>query len=108
MSDNVPRITVSDVLDNELRQIQSGRIERLETIENTRDPANSLIGLAFSGGGIRSAAIPSRRKRERQRAAVRGTIESRRAIFRSCVPLAASKTILAQSTTRAGILRPRA
>lgn len=54
---NVPRITVSHVLDNELKQIRSSRLERLEAKENTRDPANSLIGLAFSGGGIRSATF---------------------------------------------------
>jgi kumamolisin len=57
VNDNVPRITVSHVLDNELQQIRSSRLERLEANENTRDPANSLIGLAFSGGGIRSATF---------------------------------------------------
>ena len=57
MSHHVPRITVSHVLDNELEQIRSSRLERLEAKENTRDPANSLIGLAFSGGGIRSATF---------------------------------------------------
>jgi kumamolisin len=54
---DVPRITVSHVLDSELQQIRSSRLERLEAKENTRDPANSLIGLAFSGGGIRSATF---------------------------------------------------
>ena len=57
MNENAARITVSDVLHNELQQIRSSRVERLEAKENTRDPANSLIGLAFSGGGIRSATF---------------------------------------------------
>jgi hypothetical protein len=53
------------------------------------------------GASCSSPAIPSYRKRERQRAAVRGTIESRWAIFRSCLPSPASSTIRARSTTRA-------
>ena len=57
VNENAARITVSDVLHNELQQIRSSRVERLEAKENTRDPANSLIGLAFSGGGIRSATF---------------------------------------------------
>ena len=36
---------------------------------------------------------------------MRGMIESRRAIFRSCLPAAASNTIRARITTRAGVLR---
>jgi kumamolisin len=54
---SIPRVTVGHVLHNELQQIRSSRLERLEAKENTRDPANSLIGLAFSGGGIRSATF---------------------------------------------------
>ena len=57
LSLNVPRITVGHVLHSELQQIRSSRLERLEAKENTRDPADSLIGLAFSGGGIRSATF---------------------------------------------------
>jgi kumamolisin len=57
VNDNDPRITVGYVLHHELEQIRSSRLERLEANENARDPANSLIGLAFSGGGIRSATF---------------------------------------------------
>ena len=54
---SIPRVTVGHVLHNELQQIRSSRLERLEAKENTQDPANGLIGLAFSGGGIRSATF---------------------------------------------------
>ena len=57
VSENTARITASNVLHCELQQIRSSRLERLEAKENIRDPANSLIGLAFSGGGIRSATF---------------------------------------------------
>lgn len=50
-------IPVHKILDEELRQVQSSRRERLEAGENTRDAASNLIGLAFSGGGIRSATF---------------------------------------------------
>src|SRR5271157_3932952 len=49
--------TVKEVLDQELQQVETSRKLRLG--HDTRRPAapNSLIGLAFSGGGIRSATF---------------------------------------------------
>jgi hypothetical protein len=53
----MPNISVEEVLDQELRQIQVSRNLRLG--ENPERPAaeNTLVGLAFSGGGIRSATF---------------------------------------------------
>jgi len=50
-------ITVSHILDHELRQVQNSRVERLAAGENSHKPVDNLIGLAFSGGGIRSATF---------------------------------------------------
>jgi len=51
------KISLSQVLEEELRQVRSSRAKRLEPAENRNDPRGSLIGLAFSGGGIRSATF---------------------------------------------------
>ncbi len=50
-------IFLSQVLEEELRQVRSSRAKRLEPAENRNDTRGSLIGLAFSGGGIRSATF---------------------------------------------------
>src|SRR5438445_85873 len=50
-------ISLSQVLEEELRQVRSSRANRLEPAENRNDARGSLIGLAFSGGGIRSATF---------------------------------------------------
>ncbi len=51
------QISLSQVLEEELRQVRSSRANRLEPAENRNDARGSLIGLAFSGGGIRSATF---------------------------------------------------
>jgi hypothetical protein len=48
--------TVKEVLDEELRQVETSRNLRLGHIRH-RSAGESLIGLAFSGGGIRSATF---------------------------------------------------
>ncbi len=50
-------ISLSQVVEEELRQVRSSRAKRLEPDENRNDARGSLIGLAFSGGGIRSATF---------------------------------------------------
>src|SRR6266849_10542645 len=50
-------IFLSQVLEEELRQVRSSRAKRLEPAENKNDARGSLIGLAFSGGGIRRATF---------------------------------------------------
>jgi len=50
-------VSIEEVLDDELEQIRFSRPQRLEAGEATREAKNSLIGLAFSGGGIRSATF---------------------------------------------------
>jgi len=50
-------ISLSQVLEQELRQVRSSRAKQLEPAENRNDARASLIGLAFSGGGIRSATF---------------------------------------------------
>jgi len=54
---NASEPTIQDVLDRELEQVDASR--RLRLGENNSWPAarHSLIGLAFSGGGIRSATF---------------------------------------------------
>ncbi len=49
--------SISRVLEEELERVGSSRKMRLDANENTREPSESLIGLAFSGGGIRSATF---------------------------------------------------
>jgi hypothetical protein len=74
-----------------------------------RTSSGEIEGLRPGRGASRSnPAMPCRRKRERYRAAVRGTMEIDRAISMSCLPAAASHTMRARRTTRAGVLRPRA
>src|SRR5260370_13371347 len=51
------KMSLSQVLEEELRQVRSSRAKRLAPAENRNDPRGSLIGLAFSGGGIRSATF---------------------------------------------------
>ena len=52
-----PEISLSQVLEEELKQVRGSRAMRLEPAENKNDARGSLIGLAFSGGGIRSATF---------------------------------------------------
>jgi hypothetical protein len=51
------RISIEEVLEQELQQVETSRNLRLG--ENSKRPATSetLVGLAFSGGGIRSATF---------------------------------------------------
>ncbi|MBZ5655399.1 MAG: patatin-like phospholipase family protein [Acidobacteriia bacterium] len=49
--------SVKEVLDAELRQIETARNLRLGPDTSRRAAGESLIGLAFSGGGIRSATF---------------------------------------------------
>ena len=49
--------TVEDVLNEELRQVETSRSLRLGTNDVRAAATKSLIGLAFSGGGIRSATF---------------------------------------------------
>lgn len=48
---------IHDVLDFELQQVEASRTLRLDPDLQRPPAANSLIGLAFSGGGIRSATF---------------------------------------------------
>jgi Patatin-like phospholipase len=50
-------VSLGQVLEEELRQVRGSRAKRLEPVENKSDARGSLIGLAFSGGGIRSATF---------------------------------------------------
>jgi predicted acylesterase/phospholipase RssA len=52
-----PSPTVKEVLDAELRQVETSRNLRLGSDAARPAAAESLIGLAFSGGGIRSATF---------------------------------------------------
>ncbi len=47
----------SEILNNELQQIEDSRLLRLGPEAPNTAPRESLIGLAFSGGGIRSATF---------------------------------------------------
>ncbi|MGA8102072.1 MAG: hypothetical protein WB869_07960, partial [Candidatus Acidiferrales bacterium] len=49
--------TIKDILDKEFVQLKLSRDLRLGTNVNRAAPENSLVGLAFSGGGIRSATF---------------------------------------------------
>ena len=49
--------TIKEILDKEFAQLKLSRDLRLGTNVNRPDPENSLVGLAFSGGGIRSATF---------------------------------------------------
>ena len=48
---------ISEILEKELKQIESSRSLRLDPNESRPAAADSMIGLAFSGGGIRSASF---------------------------------------------------
>ena len=51
-------VSIREVLEQELRQVETSRDLRLDEEMRQRTPAQqSLIGLAFSGGGIRSATF---------------------------------------------------
>ena len=52
-----PAISLSQLLEEELDQVRISRAERLEPTEHKSNARDSLIGLAFSGGGIRSATF---------------------------------------------------
>ncbi len=52
-----PIIPFGKVLENEAEQVRRSRKVRLEDDENKRDARDTLTGLAFSGGGIRSATF---------------------------------------------------
>jgi len=52
-----PSPTIQEVLDAELRQVETSRNLRLGSDSDRRPAGESLIGLAFSGGGIRSATF---------------------------------------------------
>ena len=49
-------LTVNDVLDQEFEQVKTSRKLRLDNKASPAAPDN-LVGLAFSGGGIRSATF---------------------------------------------------
>jgi hypothetical protein len=49
--------SVEDILHEEAEQIERARGLRLDPDEDRRSAADSLVGLAFSGGGIRSATF---------------------------------------------------
>ncbi|HVO82029.1 MAG TPA: patatin-like phospholipase family protein [Terriglobales bacterium] len=52
------RVPIREVLDEEIQQVETSRGLRLDDQHRQRPPAKqSLIGLAFSGGGIRSATF---------------------------------------------------
>jgi len=53
----VTAIRVEDVLQQELLQVESARDLRLGKVPERPEAQKSLIGLAFSGGGIRSATF---------------------------------------------------
>jgi predicted acylesterase/phospholipase RssA len=52
-----PLATIKEVLDAELRQVETSRVLRLGKDAARPAAAESLIGLALSGGGIRSATF---------------------------------------------------
>jgi hypothetical protein len=50
-------VTFHDAFEQELERIKKSRTHRLENYPEDLDPRDSLTGLAFSGGGIRSATF---------------------------------------------------
>lgn len=49
--------SIHDVLEQELQQVEASRNLRLDNDGSRRKASDSLVGLAFSGGGIRSATF---------------------------------------------------